>query len=169
MNRMVKLALPVALLLILSSAVFAQPGQGLRGPGAGDGIPGPPAAPGFDGPRGPHGMMDFERFFELGLSDKQMKKIMLGVMGVVMLAALSGAGAEDQAGAATTKSVKKLERGWFWKAGARAKTAEQALQLMTTAISRNSNFLLNVGPDRKGTIIASSLKTLAEIGKLHAS
>jgi alpha-L-fucosidase len=34
------------------------------------------------------------------------------------------------------------------------------------AHSRNSNFLLNVGPDRNGNIIKSSIKTLAEIGKL---
>ncbi len=37
---------------------------------------------------------------------------------------------------------------------------------MATAHSRNSNFLLNVGPDQKGNIIESSIKTLAEIGKL---
>jgi len=39
---------------------------------------------------------------------------------------------------------------------------------MAKAQSRNSNFLLNVGPDRNGHIIESSRKTLAEIGKLLA-
>jgi alpha-L-fucosidase len=61
----------------------------------------------------------------------------------------------------------KLEGAWFWKEGARSKKAKQALQLMTTANSRNSNFLLNVGPDRNGKIIESSIRTLAEIGRLR--
>jgi len=57
----------------------------------------------------------------------------------------------------------KLEQAWFWKEGARAKTAEQALDLLVKVNSRNSNFLLNVGPDRNGKIVESSIKTLAEI------
>ena len=61
-----------------------------------------------------------------------------------------------------------LEQKWFWKEGARSKTAKQVIDLMTTANSRNSNFLLNVGPDRNGNIVESSIKTLAEIGKLQA-
>ena len=59
-----------------------------------------------------------------------------------------------------------LEQKWFWKEGARSKTAGQIVALMTTANSRNSNFLLNVGPDRNGNIVESSIRTLAEIGKL---
>jgi alpha-L-fucosidase len=38
---------------------------------------------------------------------------------------------------------------------------------MASAHARNSNYLLNVGPDRKGEIIESSVKALAEIGKLR--
>jgi alpha-L-fucosidase len=37
---------------------------------------------------------------------------------------------------------------------------------MIRAHSRNANFLLNVGPDRDGIITESSIKALAEIGKL---
>lgn len=37
---------------------------------------------------------------------------------------------------------------------------------MAKAHARNWNFLLNVGPDKEGKIIESSVKTLAEIGKL---
>jgi alpha-L-fucosidase len=59
-----------------------------------------------------------------------------------------------------------LEQKWFWNEGFRSRPAKQMISLMTTAHSRNSNFLLNVGPDRKGNIIESSIKTLAEIGKL---
>ena len=60
-----------------------------------------------------------------------------------------------------------LEQKWFWKEGSRSKTTGQILALMTTANSRNSNFLLNVGPDRNGNIVESSIKTLADIGKLR--
>jgi len=59
-----------------------------------------------------------------------------------------------------------LEQKWFWTEASRSKSTGQILALMATAHSRNSNFLLNVGPDRNGNIIESSIKTLAEIGKL---
>ena len=59
-----------------------------------------------------------------------------------------------------------LEQKWFWDEGARARTAGQVLDLMTTAHGRNSNFLLNVGPDRNGRIVESSVRVLAEIGEL---
>lgn len=61
----------------------------------------------------------------------------------------------------------KLEPGWFWKEGAWGVPAKWVMPNMTKAHARNSNFLLNVGPDRKGEIIESSVKTLAEIGKLR--
>ena len=62
-----------------------------------------------------------------------------------------------------------LEQKWFWGEGFRPKTAKQVIGLMATANSRNSNFLLNVGPDRNGNIIESSIRTLAEIGELRNS
>ena len=58
-----------------------------------------------------------------------------------------------------------LEQGWFWKEGASPKTAKQVLNLLTTVNSRNSNFLLNVGPNKQGKFEDSSVKVLAEIGK----
>ena len=60
----------------------------------------------------------------------------------------------------------KLERGWFWSEGSRAGSAKGVTGHMATAHARNSNFLLNVGPDKEGKIIESSVATLAEIGKL---
>ncbi len=59
-----------------------------------------------------------------------------------------------------------LEQSWFWKDGTRTKTAEQVVDIMNTVNSRNSNFLLNVGPDKHGKIEGPSIKTLTEIGKL---
>ncbi len=38
---------------------------------------------------------------------------------------------------------------------------------MAKAHARNSNYLLNVGPDRNGRIVESSRKVLEEIGKLR--
>jgi alpha-L-fucosidase len=61
----------------------------------------------------------------------------------------------------------KLERAWFWKEGFRAGSARGVMGNMARAHARNSNFLLNVGPDRNGNIVESSIKTLAEIGKLR--
>ncbi len=60
----------------------------------------------------------------------------------------------------------KLEQGWFWNKGCRAGSAKGVMGNMAKAHARNSNFLLNVGPDRNGKIEESSIKTLAEIGKL---
>ena len=62
----------------------------------------------------------------------------------------------------------KLEQGWFWVGEkARAADAKSIIAHMVRAHERNSNFLLNVGPDRNGNIIPSSLKALAEIGRLR--
>jgi alpha-L-fucosidase len=60
----------------------------------------------------------------------------------------------------------KLEQKWFWQKGSRAGSAKGVMAHMRTALSRNSNFLLNVGPNRQGKIVESSVTTLAEIGKL---
>ena len=62
----------------------------------------------------------------------------------------------------------KLEsKGWFWKEGTRSGSAEQHLGNINTAAARNSNYLLNVGPDKDGRIIESSLQTLKKIGELR--
>ena len=59
-----------------------------------------------------------------------------------------------------------LEKGWFWSDGTSPKTARQIFDLLTTANGRNSNFLLNVGPDKQGRIEPASGKVLSEIGNL---
>ncbi len=61
----------------------------------------------------------------------------------------------------------KLEPGWFWSKGARAGSAADIMNHMAKAHARNSNFLLNVGPDPNGIIIESSVKTLEEIGAIQ--
>lgn len=62
----------------------------------------------------------------------------------------------------------KLEDKWFWEEGFKTTiTAEQIAREIKTAHTRNANFLLNVGPDKQGRILDSSLKTLAEIPTLR--
>ena len=58
-----------------------------------------------------------------------------------------------------------LEKGWFWQAGSRPKTARQVVDLLVTVNRRNSNFLLNVSPNKQGRFEDASIKVLAEIGK----
>ncbi len=60
----------------------------------------------------------------------------------------------------------KLGPGWFWKKGYQAGNAKGVMSHMAKAYSRNSNFLLNVAPDKKGNFGDPSNKVLAEIGKL---
>jgi alpha-L-fucosidase len=59
----------------------------------------------------------------------------------------------------------KLEKGWFWKEGTGSGSAKSHLAHMAKAHARNSNYLLNVGPDRNGRIVPASLRVLQEIGK----
>ena len=59
----------------------------------------------------------------------------------------------------------ELEQGWFWKEGARPKSDAQVLNLLTTVNSRNSNFLLNVGPNKRGRFDEASVDVLSEVGR----
>jgi len=60
-----------------------------------------------------------------------------------------------------------LENDWFWQEGTRPKTARQVLDLLATVNGRNSNLLLNVGPNKQGRFEEASVKVLAEVGKLR--
>jgi alpha-L-fucosidase len=61
-----------------------------------------------------------------------------------------------------------LENSWFWKAKARTRNAEEMVQHIRTANSRKANFLLNTGPGPDGKLVSSSVKALAEIGRMLA-
>jgi alpha-L-fucosidase len=59
-----------------------------------------------------------------------------------------------------------LEQSWFWNNQFKSNiSASEVIKHISMANSRNANFLLNVGPDRNGNIIESSINTLKEIGK----
>lgn len=59
-----------------------------------------------------------------------------------------------------------LEKSWFWQYDFRPKSAQEIVCQINTANNRNSNFLLNVAPDKQGNFSKESIKVLAEIGKL---
>ena len=58
-----------------------------------------------------------------------------------------------------------LERKWFFSGGP-TKNAADLVKHLQTANSKNANFLLNVGPDKKGRIHPDSIKVLKEIGQI---
>jgi alpha-L-fucosidase len=60
-----------------------------------------------------------------------------------------------------------LEKSWFWNINTPPKEAKDIVTQIAIANDRNANFLLNVGPDKQGKIMESSVKVLAEIGKLR--
>lgn len=62
-----------------------------------------------------------------------------------------------------------LENGWFWQPGITTNPTDEILSHMQTALSRNSNFLLNVGPDRQGRILDTSAQALKQIGQWYKS
>lgn len=63
----------------------------------------------------------------------------------------------------------KLEQKWFWEEGFRARVSAEAIaRHMHTAHSRNANFLLNVGPDKQGRIVPTSLEVLKAIPAARA-
>jgi len=61
----------------------------------------------------------------------------------------------------------QLEEGWFWNGDTESKSALKIVELLTKVNGNNANLLLNVGPDRNGSIIESSIKILKEIGELR--
>ena len=61
-----------------------------------------------------------------------------------------------------------LEQHWFHHSKNRTKDAKEMVQHVRTANSRNANFLLNAAPDKTGTLLPSSVKALAEIGRMLA-
>lgn len=59
----------------------------------------------------------------------------------------------------------KLEGGWFWTDREHAVRDDDFVKQMNIAHSRGANFLLNVGPNRRGEIEPASVAKLAEIGR----
>ena len=60
----------------------------------------------------------------------------------------------------------KLEDLWFWNGPTTTKNAADMVNLLNKVNNRNANLLMNVGPDKNGNIVDTSIQTLKEIGKL---
>jgi alpha-L-fucosidase len=59
----------------------------------------------------------------------------------------------------------KAEDNWFWHKDTTTASYDDIRTAMDTAYDRNSNFLLNVGPDKNGEILPETLKLLQKIGQ----
>lgn len=57
-----------------------------------------------------------------------------------------------------------LEQKWFWEENFAPQAASGIVAQIDSAHARGANFLLNVGPDRRGNITPESVGVLAEIG-----
>jgi hypothetical protein len=62
-----------------------------------------------------------------------------------------------------------IEKSWFWSEDTHPKNAGEIATMIIDANNRNENFLLNVGPDKDGNFMESSIQILKEIGKLRES
>lgn len=64
-----------------------------------------------------------------------------------------------------------LTGGWFWhpESDAGLRSAKDVVDRLKLCNQRNTNYLLNCGPDRTGRLSDASVKRMAEIGKQQAS
>jgi len=58
-----------------------------------------------------------------------------------------------------------LEDGWFWQEDTTTASYQKIREIRDIVWSKNSNFLLNVGPDQAGRIPPDSLEVLARLGE----
>lgn len=73
----------------------------------------------------------------------------------------------SEANAYPAETCWTLEQNWFWLPGFEPKEPQAIVDLLQQSNAQNSNFLLNVAPDRRGQIGDESIKTLADIGRLN--
>ncbi|MDE6175957.1 MAG: discoidin domain-containing protein, partial [Paramuribaculum sp.] len=65
--------------------------------------------------------------------------------------------------------AKATSAGWFWHSGQTDLSAERLFQMYLETVGRNSNLILNIPPDRSGSLPASSVSTLKSLGTLLES
>ena len=62
--------------------------------------------------------------------------------------------------------AKGTSAGWFWHANQSDLSAERLFQMYLETVGRNANLILNIPPDQSGSLPASSVNTLKNLGKL---
>lgn len=62
--------------------------------------------------------------------------------------------------------AKATSAGWFWHSDQTDLSAERLFQMYLETVGRNSNLILNIPPDRSGSLPTSSVNTLKSLGRL---
>lgn len=62
--------------------------------------------------------------------------------------------------------AKATTAGWFWHPNQSDLSAERLFQMYLETVGRNANLILNIPPDRSGSLPASSVNTLKQLGQL---
>ena len=62
--------------------------------------------------------------------------------------------------------AKATSAGWFWHNGQSDLSAERLFQMYLETVGRNSTLILNIPPDKSGTLPQSSVNTLKSLGEL---
>lgn len=62
--------------------------------------------------------------------------------------------------------AKATDAGWFWHSNQRDLSAERLFQMYLETVGRNANLILNIPPDKSGSLPASSVNTLKSLGDM---
>lgn len=62
--------------------------------------------------------------------------------------------------------AKGTTSGWFWHEGQGDLSAERLFRMYLETVGRNSNLILNIPPDKSGSLPASSVNTLKSLGSM---
>lgn len=54
--------------------------------------------------------------------------------------------------------------GWFWHPGEELKSADELFRMYLETVGRNANLVLNLPPDRSGSLPAATVKRMEELG-----
>ncbi len=64
--------------------------------------------------------------------------------------------------------AKATTSGWFWHEGEGIQTAERLFQMYLETVGRNATLILNIPPDKSGSLPAQTVSRMTELGELLA-
>lgn len=62
--------------------------------------------------------------------------------------------------------AKATTAGWFWHSNQQDLSAERLFRMYLETVGRNSNFILNIPPDKSGSLPSSTVSTLEQLGQM---
>lgn len=62
--------------------------------------------------------------------------------------------------------AKATDAGWFWHSGETVKSAERLFQMYLETVGRNSTLILNLPPDKSGSLPATTVNRCKELGNM---